>query len=177
MRSEIIVLLGLMLLFAGCISNFDSNYAKLESIYKKYNLKGAFAPLEVSTISRYEEDLHSLKTELSRINSDDAKALVLLIDAKINLAEMQKNLSYSNQQLRVYSEFTSCGVQFREAQDAIKNALKNAESALNKIKLLKSTFPKFMKKIEEKEGDLENIISNQVKNLNNIDQQLKEICG
>ena len=171
-----IFMLCLVILFLGCVSSFDSCYSKLESIYKKYNLKGSFAPLDTGAIRLYEADLRALKKELDKINSNEAKALVLLIEAKINLAEMQKNLLYSYQQHRVYSEYTSCGVQFKEAQEAVKNALKNAESALNKIKLLKNTFPNFMKKIEKKEGDLQNIIATQVKNLNNIDQQLKEIC-
>ena len=177
MRKSILPLI-LLLLLCGCIATgFDSYYSRLNDLYKKYQLNGAVAPIEMTALQRYEQDLKAFKKELEQKNDRDAKAMKLLIDIKLNLAEVQKNLAYARQRLRVYSEFVSCGAEMKAAHSAVKDALSNIETASSKYKLFEDSFPEAAKKVKANEGDLGRLIKDQLGVLEKVDQQLKEICG
>lgn len=175
------VLLLLTFFLSGCpmlAPDFETGYNQLYAIYEKYGVtNGMIVPTDLDELEALEADLTAFREQIAGAQTRDTAALIMLVEARLDLIEMQKNLIKSQERFATFTEIIVCNEIFLEGKDYFENATKKAKLALNKVKLFNDTFPLYKSMVEDREKvDLEAAIQAHLDNAEELEKSLNEIC-
>ncbi len=128
-------------------AGFSSGMGEFSAILDKYGLnEGKFVPVEETGLEGFETDLRQFASKYRGQNSASAKALLLIVDERLAMARMSKELLTAEEEIAgIYTGALDCteAGPAAKAEDALENSLSEAQLALSKREELIRAYPDF----------------------------------
>ena len=175
------LLLFLAVLLSGCTllaADFNGYYGQLNALEDKYYFEDDIVPAEPEDLRPFIADLQQFKSDLSGQDAREARAMALLVDVKLAYADQEINRVESTEAISALGDAPACDSAFQAGQRQFNQALADAESAFNKVKLFNSTYADFKETVTTQEGfDLEEALEARYDTLKEVSDVLAALCS
>jgi hypothetical protein len=143
MQRKIIFGITIALLLSGCIQFGAKGFSDLKTIIEKHTPNSELVPGTETALQDMEYDLLSLKAIALNQNSPDSKALAAIVDVRLSLIEMERNILNANKEAKFidyYSVSCSQPTSLKKTIDFFDKAITQAELATTQLNNFETSY-------------------------------------